>query len=166
MDPQLPDAGKPGRRWRHDWYSYERYRVVHDSYMKRLRAEGLVLRDFMSFLESEELSGGLAAVQLSGIVVCAEEVLIRIDKKMLVRRDGRNRYQVKTEFYQYHAMTAGFGGRTRRNLIRYDNAHEGRLHRHVFNAAGDEIRIVDVPLEAMPTLDEFVRIRVSLARRE
>ena len=131
--------------------------------MERLRAEGMVTRSFLTFSESGSRDGNLVAVQLAGIVVC-HQVIIRIDKKMAVRRDRQNRYQVRTQYYQYHAMVARRNGQPRRNLIRFDNAHgEDGLHCHRFDAIGSEVSRVPISLEHLPTLDEFVRLAVAIA---
>lgn len=129
--------------------------------MDRLHDEGVVNRDTLSFFESEDAAGELVLVVLRGRIVCSSDVLIRVDKKMLVARDARNRYMVKTRFYQYHAMVRGRAGRPRRDLSRIDNAHEGHLHRHLFDGTGAELGTIDLELAAMPTLDIFVRDAVS-----
>ena len=134
--------------------------------MERLRREALVFRDFISFRESEDSAGELVAVHILGVVSCSEEVLIRVDKKMLVRRDDQNRYEVRTQFYQYHAMMAGRAGRPRRNLVRFDNAHGEGLHRHAFDASGVETAMRFIELEEMPTLDEFIRLAIPMAPGE
>ena len=131
--------------------------------MERLRDEGLVAWDTLSFYESEDAGGKLVLVTLQGRIVCSFDVLIRVDKKMLVTRDARNRYMVRTRFYQYHAMVRGRAGQPRRDLSRIDNAHEGHLHRHLFDVAGAELGTVELELAAMPTLDQFVRDAVSAA---
>ena len=162
MAGRIPNAGTPASAtWAHDWFPYEQYQVVHQSYMDRLRDEGLVLRDTLSFYESEAANGELVLVVLRGRLICSLGVVIRVDKKMLVRRDTRNRYIVRTRFYQYHAMIRGRSGR--RDLSRIDNAHEAQLHRHVFDATGAELGTVALDLATMPTLDEFVRGAVSAA---
>ena len=149
--------------WRHDWYSYEQYQVIHRNYMDRLRAEGVVARDSLSFHESESVDGELVLVVLSGRVICSSGVVIRVDKKLMVKRDARNRWVVKTRFYQYHAWLRGQPRRPRRDLLRIDNAHRARLHRHIFDSDGTEIDLIDLKLEAMPTLDEFIREAAGLA---
>lgn len=149
--------------WRHDWFSYEQYQVVHRSYMDRLRDEGVVERDTLSFHESEDAEGELALVVLRGRVICSGEVVIRVDKKLMVKRDSHNRWVVKTRFYQYHAWRRNRAGRGRRDLLRIDNAHRARLHRHIFDSAGVETEVVDFELEQMPSLDEFIREAVELA---
>ena len=131
--------------------------------MDCLRDEGLVARDTLSFYESEDAAGELVLVVLRGRIVCSFDVLIRVDKKMLVTRDARNRYMVKTRFYQYHAMVRGRAGQPRRDISRIDNAHEGNLHRHVFDRAGAELTTIKLELATMPTLDSFVREAVRAA---
>lgn len=164
MARRLPNAGtSAAATWAHDWFPYEQYQVVHQSYMDRLRDEGLVARDSLSFYESEDAAGELVLVVLRGRLVCSFDVLIRADKKMLVMRDAHNRYMVRTRFYQYHAMVRGRAGQPRRDLSRIDNAHEGHLHRHLFDGAGAELETVELELDAMPTLDQFVRDAVSAA---
>jgi len=134
--------------------------------MDRLVDEAIVIRDTLSFYESEGITGQLVAVRLAGNAYCADELLIRVDKKMLVDRDGQNRYCVRTQFYQYHAWLRSRPDRPRRDLIRIDHAHdEELLHRHVFDAEGQELGRTPLDRHAMPTLDEFIRMAHQLANR-
>ena len=134
--------------------------------MERLRREAMVVRDSLSFRELADVSGRMASVQLLGALTCAYAVRIRVDKKMLVRRNVQNRVEVRTQFYQYHAYAMARADQPRRNLSRIDNAHgEGNLHRHVFDRNGVEVAREDILLEDMPTLDEFIRDVIRLGAR-
>ncbi len=150
------------RAWTHDWISYEQYQVVHVSHLRRLQDEGLVLRDGLSFYESVDGSGKLALVTIRGRVACCDDVAIRVDKKLKVRRGQSNRLEVVTNSYQYHAWVRQRLGTPRRDLIRYDNsrAHDSRLHRHVFTRRGEQVE--PVTLAEMPTLGEFIRQAVKM----
>jgi len=156
---------RPERPWRHDWFSYEEYQVVHVSHMERLMQEGVVLRDALSFYETfERPTGELVAVTLKGRLQCSDDVTVRVDKRMLVRRGVANRHEVKTIHYQYHAWVRARPDRPRRNLLRYDtNSHRPELHAHLFDADGWEVGAQTISLEEMPTLDGFIRHVVTLA---
>lgn len=151
------------RRWAHDWFSYERYQVVHASYMNRLIGEALVERDGISFYESVDPRGELVLVTIRGRLTCRDSLSVRVDKKLNVRRGQANRHEVRTFSYQYHAWVRQRPGSPRRDVVRYDNslAHDGTLHRHLFDRDGRETAIESVPVAEMPTLDEFVRLAVA-----
>lgn len=163
MADRLPVDPGSSNLWRRDWFSYEQYQIVHISYIERLAAEGVVLRDTLSFRESVDDAGEIVAVTLSGGVVCGEGVLVRIDEKLEVRRGPRNRYQVRTRFYQCHAWSRQRPGRPRKDLIRYDNAHGSGVHVHRFDGDGREVECADVAFADVPTLYAFVRDAIRLA---
>ena len=131
--------------------------------MDRLVDEGIVLRDTLSFYEVAGPSGNLVAVALTGRLTYRDRVTIRVDKKMEIRRDASNRYEVRTRYYQYHAWRRATANQPRRDLIRYDNAHSGALHAHLFDADGHEVARPEVALHDLPSLDGFVRHAVALA---
>lgn len=148
---------RPDRPWRHDWYPYGEYQVVHGSYMDALRDEGIVLREALSFIETYDRRE-LLAVTLRGRLFCAGDVVMRIEKRMAVRRGAQRRYEVRTVAYQYHAWLRSRPDRPRRDLIRIDtNPHRPSVHAHLFDDSGREWASPDLGLEDMPTLDAFVR---------
>lgn len=130
--------------------------------MESLYREGLILDDTLTFTHTTGESGELIRVNLAGIVDCRGDVTVEISKWLSVRRGLRNRVEVLTEFYLYHAQHE-IGGR-QMPLFRYDNAH-GELHRHWFDQDGQETRVEDVPIETMPRMDAVLREAVSAAER-
>jgi hypothetical protein len=134
--------------------------------MERLMDEGLVERDGLSFYESVDRAGETVLVTIRGRLACLNDVVIRVDKKLETRRGRSNRLEVRTRFYQYHAWVRSRPGQPRRDLIRYDNSgeHSGRLHRHDFDVAGRPLEPEYITVEQMPTLDEFVRHAIDMAR--
>jgi hypothetical protein len=132
--------------------------------MDRLLAEGIVQRDSLSFVEVVNRQSELVGVALAGRVVCSGDVLIRIDKKMEVRRGVRNRHEVRTRYWQYHAWVRARPGRPRKDLVRYDNAHRSGLHVHLFDRAGREVEVRALSLDQMPTLDAVIRHAVTLTQ--
>ena len=90
----------------HDWYPYDSYLNVHFSQMERLLREGVVLRDNVSFREITERNAFIK-VNVQGIVVCADDVPVKVDKWLAVRRNSRRQVEVKGTDYAYHAWLRG-----------------------------------------------------------
>lgn len=84
MAEQLLGAPEPSRRasrWAHDWYSCGGYQTVHVSHMERLTGEGVVLRDTLTFRElRDDERNELAKVNVTGFVVAAGDVIIKVNK--------------------------------------------------------------------------------------
>jgi hypothetical protein len=161
---QIPSArgiSGPAALWTHDWYPYENYLNVHESYVERLISNGSILRRGLSFVESYA-SDNLVAVNVVGTLVCAEDVLIKVDKWLAVRRNRRRRYEVKGSDYVYHARS----GRRGINLIRYCSAHGmDDLHCHLFDLrTGNETGRPNIGLNDLPTLGDFIPQAIALGR--
>lgn len=143
----------------HDWFSYEGYLNVHYGHMERFQREGLILRDGLSFRESAEL-GSLIKINLRGVIVCVEGVLITVDKWLAVRRNRERRYEVKGIHYSYHAWLRGG-----QNLIRYCSAHGlPDLHVHRFDPGTGEETEERIALHELPVLGDFILQAVDLGR--
>jgi hypothetical protein len=104
----------------------------------------------------------LVTVNVLGTLVCAEDVLIKVDKRLAVRRNRRRQYEVKGSDYVYHARSRRRG----LNLIRYCSAHGmDDLHCHLFDLqTGNEISRPNIGLEHLPTLGDFIPQAIALGR--
>ena len=158
--PRADESKRGSRRWVRTWIAYEEYESLHLSHMENLYREGLILDDTLTFAHTVRESGELVRVNLTGIVHCRGDVTVEVSKWLAVQRGSRNRVEVKTEFYLYHAHHEVSGARVA--LFRYDNAH-GELHRHWFDQAGRETHVEDIPLETMPRMDAVLREAVATA---
>jgi hypothetical protein len=147
----------------HDWYSYEAYQNVHYSKLETLMQDGVVRRHSLSIYEVQDDRSELLKVNIRGRILCDQNVVIRIDKWLAVRRHPRGHLEVKGTDYAYHAWLRGAG----RNLIRYCTAHGlGDLHYHAFDlVTGDETEQVRIDLRALPLLADFIQQAVELGRR-
>jgi hypothetical protein len=132
--------------------------------MRSLAKEGLVVRESTSFEELLDGDGRIGAVIVRVRVSCREAILTRIQQQLDVRRNRHNRLEVRGRFYQYHAWLHQRPGHPRRDLLRYDNAHGAELHRHTFDRASHQRLIESVARADMPTIAEFIREAIALAR--
>jgi hypothetical protein len=130
--------------------------------MNALERDGLVLRDSLSFVETVGRKNVLLALSMRGHVFCRDDVVLRVDEKLAWRRGRNNRLEVTAEHYQYHAWQRARPGRRRRNLLRFDDAHGGRLHRHWFDLLGRETEVQDIDRESMPALEAVIREALAL----
>jgi hypothetical protein len=126
--------------------------------MDRLYDEALISRDTLSWMESFN-DDALALVQLGGRIEAVDGILVKIKKRMAVRVAPNHQLEVKTEAWEYHAWIR----RTKRYLVRYDNAH-GELHRHSFDLLTGHESQGAIAVEDLPTLDEVIREAIDLRR--
>lgn len=147
--------GSGRNRWPREWIAYERYRIVHESNVAALIAEGVVTGDGARFSEHPE-RGAFTDAFLRGAITTANGGVLHVNKRLAVRT-RRGRPQVLTALYSYHGRAAR-GGRLV-NVVRYDNTHgdTGTLHRHVYDDEGRELGTEPVALERLPPLDGVVR---------
>ncbi len=156
MGRRLPEPRRTqGDRWPRRWIAYERYRVVHESSLEGLIAEGVVTVDGTRFIETQTLDG-LARVDLIGHIETASGGILHVSKRLAVRR-RYGRWHVLTALYNYHARVVRNGGFV--DVFRYDNAHgdAGTLHRHIYDSDGTEIGEEPVRLDELPPLSRIVR---------
>jgi hypothetical protein len=102
----------------------------------------------------------LVRVHLAGYVGSPGGIILSVSEWLVVRRGRSNRYEVKRQFCSYHAWRRA---NPRVDLVRYDTAHGGQLHRHRFDGEGREVAIEQMPVLAWPALDDVVREAVALA---
>jgi hypothetical protein len=152
----------PSSGWTHDWYSYEKYRTIHDNYIERLTAEGIILDSRLSFSETFR-DNQLVQVTLRGVIDCAEQVSIKVGKVLDVKT-SRGRPLVKGSDYSYHAWLRMDPPR---DLIRYCTAHGyDDLHYHRFDlGTGLQIDRPNVAIGDLPTLGDFIPQAVELGGR-
>lgn len=113
---------------KHGWNSLENYlhvvlRVVED--------DPFVVSHNLKIQPSPE------AGEVSGDVICHEDVILDVDKYFEVRLVGRRR-EARTVRYSYHARY-----KTGEHIFRYDNAHAypGHAtshHKHEFDSTGND----------------------------
>ena len=151
--PRPPSvAGGP---WPRRWIAYERYRIVHESSIESLIAEGIVSSDRTSFYDRVE-AGRLARVLLTGRIETVSGGILHIEKRLATQvRYGRP--HVLTSLYAYHAQTMLTRGAI--DIFRYDNCHgpADTLHRHNYDGQGHELGEEPVSLEELPPLSRIVR---------
>lgn len=157
MADLLPDPPTPpGVLWPRDWHSYDQYRVAHDSNMAALAAEGLVLTDAVTFIETRA-QGRLVEVNVRGRVTTHHGATVTVNKWLAVDSPF-GRLCVMTREYDYHVRVQSEG--IDQDVFRYDNCHGGveTLHRHAFDVQGREV-LPQQPIELarMPTLNLIVR---------
>lgn len=137
--------------------------MIHVSQIEALSREGLVHNDLITFYEVVGARERLLAVNVRGRLECAHRVVLRIDTWLEVRRGRRNVVEVRTRSQSYHAWQRAAGDSRPRDLLRYDDSHEGRLHRHFFDSSGDETDCQPIRREEMPRLDAVIREALLLA---
>ena len=93
-------------------------------------------------------------MRLEGRAVTDSGAVLSVEKRYEIRH-LRGRPEVRTREYRYHAFMPGPPAR---DLFRYDNCHGGldTLHRHAFDADGEELDPEDIPHDAMPWLSEVI----------
>lgn len=140
----------------HDAAHFSHYVNTHEQWMGRLRGEGFIEHDSLTF--SSEFAG---FVQLSGQIACRGNIVITVEKDLRVLRDGDpDDPLVQTCRYNYNASVQGYG-----TIMRFDNAgHHGfvdRHHRHDYDWRSS----VELPgsprhvgAAAWPTLGQFIRL--------
>lgn len=150
-------------RWPREWIAYERYRIVHESNVAALIAEGVVTDDDTHFSDTRH-RGEVTQAFLRGAITTASGGVLHVNKRLAVRT-RRGRLQVLTALYNYHGL-ARRGGRLV-DVVRYDNAHgdTGTLHRHVYDDEGRELGTEPVAPERLPPLDDVVREVEQYARQ-
>jgi len=127
--------------------------------MDRLYNEALISRDTLSWTESLNDDKTLALVQLSGRVEASDDLLFKVKKRMAVRVAANLQVEVRTEAWEYHAWVR----RTRRDILRYDNAH-GSLHKHSFDLLTGRESEAPIATADLPTLDEVIREAIDLRK--
>ena len=149
--PAAPDRPRPARQ--RGWHEFSDYKHVHNRQMSQLVEAGFVAEDNLSFGEVRE-GGHLVGARLTGRIRTGSGSILTVKKEFETRgRAGRD--EVRTKEYSYHAHT--LVPRTC-DLFRYDNCHGGleTLHRHEFDANGDEAGQDDIAHEEMPWLSEVI----------
>ena len=128
--------------------------------MARFQREGLVLQDRLAFVESYK-GNALQAVNLRGRIVCCEDVIIKVDKWLDMRRAPHKPTEVKGSDYVYHAWLRG----RKQYLIRYCSHTLEDLHCHHYDLeTGEETERNPITLNELPTLGDFIPYAIELGR--
>jgi hypothetical protein len=122
--------------------------------MDQFRAGGFMGDDTLLF--NFEASGFLT---IKGEISCRGNILIRVEKNLVVLEDGTPDPLVQTVDYAYNASVRGHG-----NILRHDNlhpypGHQDEHHRHEFDwRTGQHVASSPswVGTEGWPTLSEFI----------
>lgn len=127
------------------------YLDVHASCIADFLAEGFVVEDQSRFTFLPGL------VVLEGTIVCVDGISVEVRKEIRVLGGRGLGARVQTHRFRYHAWVRGV-----HNILRYESAHEHRVHahKHVYDTLGSgrETKVVDLRAEdAIPTLAEVIR---------
>ncbi|MYD64739.1 MAG: hypothetical protein F4X26_01875 [Chloroflexi bacterium] len=128
--------------------------------MVALRADGTVVSDTLRFIRRSD------QMRLIGRVHTASGGILDVRKILRAVRDpGEADPRVRTTLYRYQAMWRSTPEASI-PLFRYDNYREdvNTLHRHDFDAGGNETDRYSVPHDQMPFMDEVIREAEELAR--
>ena len=128
--------------------------------MDRLRADRIVVSDTLAF---EPYDGG---IRLRGRVRTESGGVLDVRKVLRpVGRADEADPRARTVAYRYQAMWQPSAGASV-PLFRYDNYGEdvSTLHRHDFDADGNETARYPVPHDQLPYMDEVIRETEELAR--
>ena len=101
-------------------------------------------------------------IRLDGYVLCRNEVLLEVTKKLAVRYDNRGRRRVRCYSYRYIGIVPG-----RCLLLKYHNRHENSdeyIHRVYNPATGDEVLYEELQRHQFPTFPEVLDELEYLAR--
>lgn len=110
-----------------------------------------MIEDRTRFVRYTDAGRG-TVVHLAGEIVCADSVIIEVDKYLDVRQSGRGVDEVRGYFYRYHGYVRGGA-----NLLRYDNSHaEDEFHRHEYDVTIGEQTQTILTREDLPTLIQVV----------
>lgn len=161
MDDQISGSSKARRRppdaWQHDWYSYEKYLSLQDGYLRQLEDEGTIVNNQLTTLEIPNRPN-LETVNITGRIVCAQSVLIAVDKWLEARRNEGGHIEVKGYSYTYHAWISGEPA-----IVRYDSSHGiDDIHRHYVDPSTGKDYPEPIPLSDLPTLNEFILEALAL----
>ncbi len=128
--------------------------------MTALQQWGAVLRDGLSFTETRD-GKELVQVHVVGRIECRDDVIIYVDKYLDVRRGKQRRYEVKGASYAYQAWVRD----SKQTIIRYDTAHGGiaAIHCHRRNPSGGRPIRVDISLQSLPVLSDFILDALKIA---
>ncbi len=130
--------------------------------MKALEDQGLVLANHLTITNTTN-QGSLVAITFEGIIECADDVYVKVDKLLEARKQANGQVEVEGKYYSYHA---GLRLRPTKDLIRYCTAHHGLegLHRHLFDLQTGEETVSPIELVELPTLGDFIPYAVELGR--
>ncbi len=142
----------PADEWVRDWYPWDSYRSIHESYLRR---HHFVVDDELTWFEFPDETGALQSIVLAGQIQCHSDVVVRVQKSLQVQYDLHGRPQVLGDRYVYHAYMPG-----ERGTLRYDNAHTDtpdEFHRHEYDLiTGVEKSRSLISRAEMPRLSVFL----------
>lgn len=162
MAHDLPDFSQSPRTSRpRSWHAYDNYQAVHESGIEALFAEGVITQESTHFVETRQ-GPTLIRVNLRGRIFTINGSIVVLNKWLGVQYDARNRIEVMSDEYSYHAFVRAGG---RRDIFRYDSCHGMEtLHCHRYNCEGKQVAIQAIePRDFMPTLSEIIREADAIA---
>lgn len=138
---------------KHEWNSYENYRVLHEKYLKThpaVEGHDIEIQTYQA--------DGETYVEVYGSIRCRNGVVLEVSKYAETEiRGGRNsRLWVRTFSFRYNAHIPG-----RCTVLRYDNGHSEdfeEYHCHEFDTtAGEAVKEAkQISRHEMPHLSEVL----------
>jgi hypothetical protein len=104
------------------------YYDIHEKRMDQFRAGGFVGEDTVEFLR--EVEGNLT---ISGEISCLGDIVIRVEKNLIVIDDGTLDPLVQTVDYAYNASVRGVKSFLRNDNLHSFPGHRDAHHRHDFD---------------------------------
>lgn len=146
-----PSRSRDTSSGKHEWNSFENYRVLHEKY---LRTHSAIESHDVQIETFEERGESLVAVL--GSIRCRNGVVLEVEKYAECEWRGRRNRQlwVRTFSFRYNAHVPGRG-----TVLRYDNGHsEHEYHAHPFDVRTGEAvkRGRPISREDMPHLSEVL----------
>lgn len=104
---------------------FSRYFNIHENRMDQSRSSGAIGEDSLQF---DFVESGLLTIR--GEISCRGDIVVRVDKTLVVQDDGTLNPPVQTVDYAYNAFVRG-----QRSFLRHDNTHsypghQDAHHRH------------------------------------
>ena len=138
----------PPRNDPHGWNSYDRYRTVHEI---RLEQHPFVDHDRPDTVVFDDAVEGV--IQQWGQVYCLRDVVLEVEKLMVVRYSGGQR-RVRTVSFRYAAWISGG-----HPVLRYHNQHwsDDDYHHRAFDPrTGEQILHETLQRYQFPTFSEVL----------
>lgn len=139
---------------KHSPTKFSTYYSIHENRMDQFRSGGFVGEDSLTFD-----FGTVGVLTIKGEISCLGNILIRVEKNLVVIEDGTPDPLVQTVDYAYNASIRG-----QETILRHDNlhrypGHQDEHHRHEYDwNTGDDLAGSPswVGAQGWPTLSEFI----------
>jgi hypothetical protein len=129
---------------------FDNYEHVHRKVMDGFLRDGFVLAEDLRF---EDLGDG--QITLTGTITCVGDILVEVEKALVVVDGTGATARVQTRYYRYHATHSGNGA-----ILRYENSDHrdcDHVHRYDTPGTGVECSVTEITCEDdRPTLGEVL----------